>query len=282
MTKAILSCDDGWTVNTTNASPEHRRYLETIFTVGNGYLASRGTFPELDDGQHSRPATYLAGLFEHLDDPMKPPRLLTLPDWTPISIRRNGAEWKGTDLVQEWRAAIYLKRGLLVRSFRWQGPGGDKTAVRIKRFASMTHPHFLCERWELTPENWSGTLTFRSTTKDEVCPQSRVQPYQIKETLYPATVEGGCSLAEGETLCLERLIRITSNQPFEPPLDPDPDPGLWTRMLKVHEAAWARFWEISDIGIEGDPESQSGTSAATWSSPQVVGGSRPASANISL
>ncbi len=268
MNGPLLRCDDGWTVTCTNSDPKHRRYLETIFTVGNGHVATRGACPELTGREHSRPATYVAGLFEHSSDPMQPPRLLTLPDWTSLTVQRDGEEWPGTDLVDGWRAVMDLKRGLLVRTFQWIGPGNERTKVRVARFASMTHPDLLCEQWDLTPLNWSGTLTFRSTTKNEVCPQDQAGRYLMGETLSAKGAEPAgqltLDLSQGETSALDRLIRIMAID-----LRRSGDPSASLRMtsstsdseprglpVDEHVACWARFWETSDIQIEGDPESQ--------------------------
>ena len=250
MSSLLLQCDDGWTVNCTNTDSRHRRYLETIFTVGNGYLATRGTCPELGGLEHNRPATYVAGLFEDPGDPMKPPRLLPLPDWVPLTILEDGKECDDVGRVEGWQAEMDLKRGLFIRTFRSHA-AGRITALKVTRFASMTHPHLLCERWEMTPANWTGSLAFRSTTKTEVCPQGQAPGYQIEETLFTGTAESACRLTQGETLTLDRTIRITTNLPFEPP-----DPASLTLPLDEHEAAWARFWQTSDIVIDGDPDSQ--------------------------
>src|SRR5665648_51617 len=51
-----------WTVDESTYKPVSQHHSETIFTIGNGYLASRGTFEE--GHPEERRTTFLHGVFD--------------------------------------------------------------------------------------------------------------------------------------------------------------------------------------------------------------------------
>ncbi len=54
---------DPWLLVYGGFDPEHEGHRETLTTLGNGYMATRGAAPERgDDGVHY-PGTYLAGIY---------------------------------------------------------------------------------------------------------------------------------------------------------------------------------------------------------------------------
>ncbi len=75
-----------WKVTEETFEPENQHHKETIFTIGNGYLSTRGAFEEgyPDD----RRATFIHGVFD--DVPLVFTELANAPDWLALQVYLNG------------------------------------------------------------------------------------------------------------------------------------------------------------------------------------------------
>jgi len=144
-----------WLVTETEFRAEERSYKEAVFTVGNGYLGTRGTFEEGYAGDE--PITLVNGLFD--DVPIVHTELVNVPDWLGLTVRV-GDEWfrldEGTLLAYE--RALDMRRGILARSVRWRSPGGHTVEVDFERFASMDNPHVMVVRCRIASVNFAGPV----------------------------------------------------------------------------------------------------------------------------
>jgi trehalose/maltose hydrolase-like predicted phosphorylase len=73
---------DLWTITEDGFNPQKQHHHETIFTLGNGYLSTRGSFEEgyPDD----RRGTFIHGVFD--EAPIVFTELANAPDWLPLNI----------------------------------------------------------------------------------------------------------------------------------------------------------------------------------------------------
>lgn len=146
---------DTWLVTETAFRAEERLYKEAVFTVGNGYLGTRGTFEEGYAGDE--PVTLVHGLFD--DVPIVHTELVNAPDWLGLTVRV-GDEWlrldQGTLLACE--RTLDMRRGVLSRSVRWRSPGGHTVDVTFERFASMASPHVMVVRCRIASINFAGPV----------------------------------------------------------------------------------------------------------------------------
>ena len=73
---------DLWTITEDGFDPQKQHHQETIFTLGNGYLCTRGAFEEgyPDD----RRGTFIHGVFD--EAPIVFTELANAPDWLPMEI----------------------------------------------------------------------------------------------------------------------------------------------------------------------------------------------------
>ena len=79
--KSLLSSQE-WLVEETVFDKNKLNAYETIFTVGNGYLGTRGS---LEEGHLAElKGTYINGVFDHFDSFIID--LVNAPDWTELSI----------------------------------------------------------------------------------------------------------------------------------------------------------------------------------------------------
>jgi trehalose/maltose hydrolase-like predicted phosphorylase len=150
-----------WTLTEDRFKPAQQHHKETIFTIGNGYLSTRGAFEEGYPGY--RRATFIHGVFDAA--PIVVTELANAPDWLPFSVHLNGANGERFALnhgaIESYQRSLDLRSGLLAREVRWVSPGGRRASLRFERFASLAQPHQLLLRCRLVPE-FDGPIEFRA------------------------------------------------------------------------------------------------------------------------
>ncbi|GAA3747100.1 glycoside hydrolase family 65 protein [Salinactinospora qingdaonensis] len=158
-----------WALAYEGFAPEHEGLREALCTLGNGYFATRGAAPESRaDGVHY-PGTYIAGCYNRTvsrvaGQEVENEDMVNAPNWLPLTIRTGDGRWLGGDDTElsDQHLALDLRRGVLTRTFRYRDGDGRTTRVRQRRLVSMDDPHLAALETEVTPEDWSGTLTVRS------------------------------------------------------------------------------------------------------------------------
>ncbi len=150
---------DPWRVVETEFRPDRLRPMETVFTIGNGYLGTRGTFEEGYPGD--TPATLVHGVFD--DHPLVYTELVNFPNGLPLTLTVEGERFRldrGTVLA--YRRELDLRTGVLTRLVRWRSPAGHTVDLKIERFASLEDPHLLVIRLRATALDFAGTVEVRA------------------------------------------------------------------------------------------------------------------------
>jgi len=140
--------NDTWLVVEPEFEPQRLHHQETVFTIGNGYLGTRGTFEEGYPG--AWPATLVNGVYDAV--PVGRVELANVPDWLPLSILVEGERFgleRGE--VLRYRRTLNLRTGVLSRHVCWRSPGGRTLDLHFERFASLADPHVLAIRCRITP-----------------------------------------------------------------------------------------------------------------------------------
>ncbi|MEU8264369.1 glycosyl hydrolase family 65 protein [Micromonospora sp. NPDC048999] len=157
----------GWVLAYCGEAPGEEGTRETMLTLGNGYLASRGADPEAwADGVHY-PGTYLAGFHNRLAGPGQSDgteSIVNLPNWLPLTFRTAGGEWFAPgqgQRVHEHRL-LDLRRGVYLREVLVVDRDQRRTRVRQRRLVSMANPHLAALETSIVAQNWSGRLDIRS------------------------------------------------------------------------------------------------------------------------
>jgi trehalose/maltose hydrolase-like predicted phosphorylase len=149
---------NSWTVTEDAFDPNQLHHKETIFTIGNGYLSTRGAFEEgyPDD----RRATFVHGVFD--DVPIAFTELANAPDWLPITVFLNGERFSlSSGTVESFHRALDLRTGVLTRTVKWTAPNGCSATLTFERFASLADEHLLCMRCQVMPE-FDGEVEIRA------------------------------------------------------------------------------------------------------------------------
>ncbi len=160
---------DAWELVYDGYQPDQERLREALCTVGNGYVATRGCAPEAAACAVHYPGTYAAGVYNELSDrisgrTVENESLVNLPNWLSLTFRINNGPWFRIDDAQvlSYRQVFDLRHATLTRTVRFRDSAGHETTLTQQRFASMHQPHVLALLTTISPENWSGTVEFRS------------------------------------------------------------------------------------------------------------------------
>src|SRR5215471_3979699 len=152
--------DTNWLVRETEFRRTAVRPQESVFTIGNGYLATRGAFEEGILGD--LPATLIHGVFD--DAPIVATELANAPNWLPL-VPIIGDERVQLDVGQllSYERVLNLRNGVLSRRFRWQSSAGQTMDIRYERFISLADKNVMVIRCRITPLDFSALLTLQTS-----------------------------------------------------------------------------------------------------------------------
>lgn len=150
---------DDWTIREAGFDPRDQHHQETVFTLGNGYLATRGAFEE--GLGNDRRATFIHGVFDAA--PLVVTELANAPDWLTASFVFNGERFAmDRGVIKDYERALDLQTGVLTRRVRWHSPNGDEVSFHFERFASLANEHALLLRVRITPGT-DGVIEMRAS-----------------------------------------------------------------------------------------------------------------------
>ncbi len=284
-----------WTLTDPSFDPSKQHHQETIFTIGNGYLSTRGAFEEGCPGE-SR-ATFVHGVFDAA--PVVITELANAPDWLGLQVVLDGEKFSlAQGELLDYQRELDLRTGVLTRRARWKSPSGKIAVLRFERFASLDDEHLLCLRCHVTPE-FEGQLELRAALNAHVDNEG-LRHWNVTRQgrkdgqtawLEAVTRQSGITLslamrllssdsaafdywdAEGQpTLCLRvparpgQTVTLTkfvgiatsrdSDHPLALALESAARPQEWEAALEAQKQAWAREWERCEVSIEGDEEAE--------------------------
>jgi beta-phosphoglucomutase len=149
-----------WTLIEPEFDPAKLRARETVFTIGNGYLGTRGSFEE--GYPHALPATLVHGVYD--DVPGVYTELANCPDWLSLTIVVNGERFRlDKGEILHYERQLNLQHGILSRSIRWRSPIGNTVDLKFDRFASLADREVLGLRCQITPIDFDGTIEIQSS-----------------------------------------------------------------------------------------------------------------------
>ena len=136
--KKYLSSED-WLIRERGwRGPERLGVTESIFTLGNGYLGSRGIYEEIPDG--TEPGMYIAGVFDSAASMV--PELVNAPNPIDFRIVVEGEKLDvGRMNVLENERTLDLKKGFILRRTVFSDTRGRRFLYESLRFFSMRDRH---------------------------------------------------------------------------------------------------------------------------------------------
>lgn len=170
-----LVVEDGW-------DPRRANVWETQFTVGNGYLGTRGTLEEGHRGELS--GTYLNGVYDAHDSPVID--LVNVPDWLDVAVHVDGVRLDvQTCRVVEHQRVLDLRQGVLRRRTVFEDSAGRRTRLETRRFVSMADRELCGLQLLVTPENHSSVVTVDSGVAGHRRNLDRLPAYPAGTTFHP-------------------------------------------------------------------------------------------------
>lgn len=189
--------EDPWCLSYRNPEPADEGLVETLCTLANGYLGTRGARPWAHDDGVAYPGTYIAGLYDRLSTDVEGrtiavESLVNLPNWLPLTFRPADEMWLGTEhaeVVTHW-IRLDLRHGELVRRCVVTHSGGQRTAMIERRFVSMADPHLVGQELHLVPLDWSGQLEVRSGVDANVRADETTEERLLENRHFDLVAEG--------------------------------------------------------------------------------------------
>ena len=140
-----------WYIEENDFDPKKLYDHETVYTIGNGYFGTRGTFEE--GYPKATPGTLLSGVFDKIA--IGKEELANVPDWLTIKLFVNDERFRmDHGKILDYQRILDMQYGILRRMVRWESPGGIRIRITSERFASLADEHVGAIRYSLTVEEF--------------------------------------------------------------------------------------------------------------------------------
>ncbi len=157
--------DARWQIYSSDWSPDLQGVKETWFTLGNGYVGSRGILEENPRG--CSPGTFFAGVFDRLGAQV--PELVNAPNPIDLRISAAGEKLDVTAMdVLDHRRILDMRRAALARRTVYANAGKQRFSYQSVRFFSLPNRHLAVMRVFLTPLDGPATFTILSAVNTAV------------------------------------------------------------------------------------------------------------------
>ncbi len=145
--------------------PPEEGVVETLCTLANGYIGTRGARPWASDDGVSYPGTYVAGLYNRLRSEVSGREvefesLVNVPNWLAVDLRWDEGPWltQNKHVIVDHRVDLDLAAGTLARRCLVADGDGRRTRLVERRIVSMATPHLMGLELTVVPVDWSGRL----------------------------------------------------------------------------------------------------------------------------
>ncbi len=167
---------DCWKLSYKHFDENEEKLRETLTTTGNGYFGTRGCFVGVkqNDDVHY-PGTYIAGLFNKIPTEVHGRTIynndfVNCPNWLLIQLIIDDDEPFNLleSEILNYNHELDMKRGVNTRKIRAKDNKGRITRIVTETISSMDNPHLGFVRYRVTPENYSGKITLKSTLDGDI------------------------------------------------------------------------------------------------------------------
>lgn len=205
-----MSSAESWLVEESGFDRGRANFFETVFTVGNGRIGTRGSLEEGHLGQLS--GVYLNGVYDGEGVPVID--LVNAPDWVDTAVFVDGVRLDvDTCTVVAHRRVLDLRDGLLTRSTVFEDAQGRRTRLDTVRCTSMADRRICALRVEVTPENHAEEIWVESGLDGDrrnlerlpVYPEGRVFPPRARWEKWARSqhLEESARSVDGDALYLQ-------------------------------------------------------------------------------
>lgn len=159
-----------WKIIEKGFNKDYARVSESVFSLGNEYMGTRGYFEEGYSGD-SLIGNYFNGIYEAAELEKSGYKgiidrtefIVNSADWLYTRIEVDGeAADLNTAAFRDFERVLDLKSGILTRSYTWVLKSGKKLRLEFERFLSMKEAEIAVQRIKITPVDFSGEITLYS------------------------------------------------------------------------------------------------------------------------
>ena len=160
-----------WALTDSHYQPQHLLLQETLLSLANGYIGTRGT---LEEGAPAAVAscegTYLNGVYS--SEPIHygeaaygfakhNHKMLQVANGKVLKLSVDGERFTADQAISHSRK-LDLQQGVLSRHSEWQSGSGKRLRLQSRRFVSQANPHLLAIELSITTLNFSGEVILSS------------------------------------------------------------------------------------------------------------------------
>lgn len=159
-----------WKIIEKGFNKDYARASESVFSLGNEYMGTRGYFEEGYSGD-SLIGNYYNGIYEAAELEKSGYKgiidrtefIVNSADWLYTRIEADGETADlNTAAFRDFERVLDLKSGTLTRSYTWVLKSGKKLRFEFERFLSMKEAEIAVQRIKITPVDFSGEITLYS------------------------------------------------------------------------------------------------------------------------
>lgn len=154
-----------WRLDYYGLRPGKDEYsVESLLTVGNGFMGLRGTTPEMEINEATYPATYLASLYntaysQVADRTIANEDFVNAPNLQKIYPVIDGEKITVTaENVSSLHRSLDLRTGVMTSRGILQLADGRKLAIETEKIVSMAQREFYSLRYRVSPIGFSGEI----------------------------------------------------------------------------------------------------------------------------
>ncbi len=193
--------DEGWRLSYRGFDPGEEKLRETLCTVGNGYLGTRGCFQGESASYNFYPGTYIAGVYNKIPTNLHGRDLynndfVNCPNWLPVEFRIGKGEYESPLKMEllHYGQELDMREAVMSWTIVCKDSLGRITRVHSRHLASMADPHICAIRFDITPCNYSEPVTVRASIDGNVI-NDGVARYRELNSRHLAGVAAGAAIS---------------------------------------------------------------------------------------
>ena len=193
MSQYRLAAIEPWSVSEESFRPEMSMIGESIFTLGNEYMGTRGNFEE-GYGGDTMPGCYIGGIYvrerihygwQRKGFASHGHNIFNTVNWLDIAVEVDGERLQlDTCAFRDYRRSLNMKSGLLSRQLVFQTRDGAETALTWERLVSYADRHIGAIRFSLTALNHRRpvklSFALDGRTENHSCCTDRIQTRMLE------------------------------------------------------------------------------------------------------
>lgn len=166
-----------WNLDYFGYTPGKEEYsIESLLTIGNGFMGLRGTTPEMTLSKEHYPATYIAGLYNEEESEVAGQTVanedfVNTPNNQYISFQIEGTdEWLTLDNAQlhYLHRNLDLKTGLFTSHMIIEDTHQHQVEIKARKIVNMAQMNNYSIHYTIKPLNFSKNMTVKTSTDGSV------------------------------------------------------------------------------------------------------------------